>query len=505
MLFRVYCATCIGLEVIPVVVEISVQTGVGIFLVGLPDSAVKESLLRVTTALQSCEYRVPGRRVVINLAPANIRKEGSGYDVAIAVGLLAASGQIEPFGTDDFLIMGELALDGSLRAVPGALPIAMKGAELGYSKCIFPVESASEAAEVDGVKVYGAKNITDVVDILRGSSSVESLVVKRAAMAEKGKMPKSDFMDVIGQSFAKRGLEIAASGGHNLILNGPPGSGKSFMASCLASILPPMSRQESLSTSAVYSVAGLLSGGGLIRERPFRTPHNTASLVAMVGGGPSAAPGEISLAHNGVLYLDEISLFSANTLDLLRQPLEERSISISRAKYKVTYPASFMLVGSMNPCPCGYYGEEGGKCTCTPGMISRYISKISGPLLDRMDLNINVKPVEKNILVAGVRGESSAEISRRVLAARGLQRDRFRDEGIYTNAEMDAKQLNLYCPLGRKEKEFMERVMDKLSLSARGYGRILRVSRTIADLAGDDTIAVNHISEALLYRFQDFL
>ena len=505
MLFRVYCATCIGLEVIPVVVEISMQTGVGIFLVGLPDSAVKESLLRVTTAMQSCDYRVPGRKVVINLAPANIRKEGSGYDVAIAVGLLAASGQMEACATDDFLIMGELALDGSLRPVPGALPIAMKGAELGYSKCIFPIESAYEAAEVDGIKVYGAKNIADVVGILQGSGLLESLVIKRSALPEKRKVSKVDFRDVIGQTFAKRGLEIAASGGHNLILNGPPGSGKSFMASCLASILPPMSRQESLSTSAVYSVAGLLTGGGLIRDRPFRTPHNTASVVAMVGGGPSATPGEISLAHNGVLYLDEISLFSANTLDLLRQPLEERSISISRAKYKVTYPASFMLVGSMNPCPCGYYGEEGGKCICTPGMISRYLSKISGPLLDRMDLNITVKPVEKGLLVAGARGESSEDISRRVSAARDLQRERFRNEGIYTNAQMDAKHLNLYCPLGKREKEFMERVMDKLSLSARGYGRILRVSRTIADLAGADKISVNHISEALLYRFQDFL
>lgn len=506
MLFRTCCATCVGLEVIPVVVEISVQTGIGIFLVGLPDSAVKESLLRVTTALQSCDYRIPGRKVVINLAPANIRKEGSGYDVAIAIGLLAASHQIVAPDISDFLILGELSLDGSLRSVPGALPIAMKGAEMGFKRCIFPADSAMEASEVEGITIYGVKNISEVVDVINGAVYTESLVVKRGNIAIEPKVYKSDFKDVIGQGFAKRGLEIAASGGHNLILSGPPGSGKSFMASCLASILPPMSRHESLVTSAIYSVAGLLSGsGGLIRERPFRTPHNTSSVVAMVGGGPSASPGEISLAHNGVLYLDEISLFSATTLDLLRQPLEDRSISISRARYKVTYPASFMLVGSMNPCPCGYYGEEGEKCTCTPGMISRYLSKISGPLLDRMDLNINVRPVEKDLLVSGARGEGSAAIAQRVMAARKVQMERFALDGIYTNSQMDSSQINKYCTLGENEREFMGKAMEKLALSARGYGRILRVSRTIADLAGEKNISISHISEALLYRFQDFL
>lgn len=506
MLFRAYCATCVGLEVIPVVVEVSVQPGVGIFLVGLPDSAVKESLLRVTTALRSCGYRVPGRKVVINLAPANIRKEGSGYDVAIALGLLAASGQISPPDIQDFLIMGELALDGSLRGVHGVLPVALKGAELGFRRCIFPVDSSVEAAQVEGVKVFGAERLSDVVDIVSGADGIERLVVDREPRKVQSGMLGADFMDVMGQDFAKRGLEIAASGAHNLILSGPPGSGKSFMASCLASILPPMDKQESLETSAIYSVAGLLTGnGGLVTQRPFRTPHNTSSVVAMVGGGPNASPGEISLAHNGVLYLDEISLFSPTTLDLLRQPLEERSISISRARYKVTYPASFMLVGSMNPCPCGYLGEQGDKCTCTPGMIARYQAKISGPLLDRIDLNIKVKPVDKCALVRSARGESSSDIARRVAAAREIQRLRFKGSGIFTNSQMDARQLQEYCPLGESQKRFMESVMEKFSLSARGYSRILRVSRTIADMAGEENISAAHISEAVQYRFRDFL
>lgn len=500
MVFRTYCATCIGLEVVPVVVEVSVKQGVGLFLVGLPDATVKESLLRVSTAIEGCNYRVPGWKVVINLAPANIKKEGSGYDVAIAVGILAASQQIIAPSVQEFLIMGELALDGSLRAVPGALPIAIKGLELGFQKCIFPLESAGEAAEVDGIKVYGAKDISQVVDILNNEQYVESLVVSKKGRETQPKENKNDFSDVIGQEFAKRGLEIAASGGHNLILNGSPGSGKSFMASCLSSILPPMTREESLSTSAIYSVAGLLKGEGLIVERPFRTPHNTSSVVAMLGGGPLASPGEISLAHNGVLYLDEMTLFSANLLDLLRQPIEDRYISISRARYKVKYPASFMLVASMNPCPCGYYGM-GDKCSCTPGMIARYRGRVSGPLLDRIDLNIHVRPVEKGKLVNGAKSESSEEIAKRVINARKIQFERFKDEGIFTNSQMSAKMLNEYCPMGREEKNFMEKAMDKFEISARGYGRVLKLARTIADMACEEKIRINHILEALQYRF----
>lgn len=490
------------------VVEVSVQQGVGLFLVGLPDSAVKESLLRVTTALRSGDFRIPGRKVVINLAPANIRKEGSGYDVAIAVGLLAASEQVVISDVEDFLIMGELALDGSLRDIYGALPIALKGAELGFSKCIFPLNSAYEAASVLGIKVYGASNLTEVLDILRGADYAESLVVcGREMLPRKRQGHKADFKDVIGQPFAKRGLEIAASGGHNVILCGEPGSGKSFMAACLPSILPEMNEEESLETSAVYSVAGLLNGKeGLVVDRPFRTPHNTSSVVAIVGGGPNAAPGEISLAHNGVLYMDEITLFSPATLNLLRQPLEDRFISISRARYKVRYPASFMLVGSMNPCPCGYYGDESGRCTCTPGMISRYLSKISGPLMDRVDLNIKVMPVEKELLVAGERGESSEVIARRVKMARDIQNERFKSAGIYTNAQMDANLLSVYCELGDEEKRFMNGIMDTFSLSARSYSRILRISRTLADMDGAEKIKIEHISEAVQYRFQrDFL
>lgn len=499
MVFRTYCATCVGLDVVHVVVEVSVQQGVGLFLVGLPDVAVKESLLRVSTAIEGFNYRLPGWKVVINLAPANIKKVGSLYDVAIAIGVLAASHQINVHRAEEFLILGELALDGTLREIPGALPIAMKGYELGYKKAIFPLNSAAEAAEVDGLTVYGAKDLSEVVAILSGLPSVDGLEVKRGNKVRMSQGSINDFGDVVGQEFAKRGLEIAASGGHNILLNGSPGSGKSFMASCLPSILPPMSREESLVTSAVYSVAGLLSGG-LIEDRPFRTPHNTSSVVSMLGGGPNAAPGEISLAHNGVLYLDELSLFSSQLLDLLRQPIEDRYISISRAKYKVRYPSSFMLVGSMNPCPCGYYGFK-DKCNCTPGMITRYNAKISGPLLDRIDLNIRVAPVEKGKLVAGERGECSADIARRVIRTRKIQLERFKNEGIYTNSQMNAKMLNSYCPLGNEQKQFMERVMERFDISARGYGRVLKLARTIADMEQVEKIEISHISEALQYRF----
>lgn len=506
MLCRAYCASCVGLEVIPVTAEVSVQVGVGIFLIGLPDSAVKESLLRVTTALKSYNYRVPGRKTVINLAPANIRKEGSAFDAAIAVGLLAASEQISFIQASDFMIMGELSLDGRMRPVPGALPIAIKAAELGYKGCIFPVESAVEAADVDGIRIYGANNLAELIDIINGESYADNLlVVKREYEEEPIRRIKDDFADVIGQGFAKRGMEIAASGGHNVILTGPPGAGKSFMSRCLSSILPQMGRKESLETSAIYSVAGLSLGKhGLIRERPFRSPHHTGSIVSLVGGGQNASPGEISLAHNGVLYLDEITQYSTNALNVLRQPLEEREICISRVKYKVKYPASFMLVGSMNPCPCGYYGDDNHKCSCSSQMIERYLSKLSGPLMDRIDLNIHVKAVEGSSLLNGVREESSSVIAERVEAARKIQENRFLNESnTYTNSQMNAEQLKRFCPLGEREKSFMDRVMKKLFLSARGYGRVLKISRTIADMDGSENISVTHISEAVQYRFQD--
>lgn len=505
MLCKVCCASCIGLEVVQVTVEVSVLQGVGIYLIGLPDSAVKESLLRVTTALKSYEYRIPGKKTVINLAPANIRKEGSAFDAAIAVALLAASEQILFSEAEDFLIMGELSLDGRLRPVPGALPIALKAAELGFKGCIFPHESAMEAADVEAIKVFGANNIVDIIDIVNGELYTEALLMKKGEEKKPIRVINEDFADVIGQNFAKRGMEIAASGGHNILLTGPPGAGKSFMSRCLASILPPMGKKESLETSAIYSVAGLSFGKrGLITERPFRAPHHTGSIVSLVGGGQNASPGEISLAHNGVLYLDEITQYGSNALNVLRQPLEDREICISRVRYKVTYPASFMLVGSMNPCPCGYFGDDAHVCTCTSSMIAKYLSKLSGPLMDRIDLNIRVKAVESKALVEGGKEESSCIIAARVEKARKIQEERFKnEEGCYTNSQMNAEQLKRFCYLGPEEKKFMNTVMNKFSLSARAFGRVLKISRTIADMEGCQYITTVHIAEAVQYRFQD--
>lgn len=505
MLSRMYSATCIGLEVIKVTVEVSISPGVGIYLVGLPDSAVRESLLRVTTALQGKGYKIPGRKTVINMAPADLRKEGSSFDSAIAVALLASSDQIASYRADEFLILGELSLDGMLRPVPGALPIAVKAAEMGFKACIFPKDSANEAAEVEGIDVFGASDFSEVIDILNCEGYTEQLLVSPVSDLPVAREYKDDFADVMGQEFAKRGLEIAASGGHNILLTGPPGAGKSFMARCMASILPPMSKKESLETSMIYSVAGKSVGcKGLMVERPFRSPHHTSSMVSLVGGGQNVLPGEISLAHNGILYLDEMSQYSSSVLDVLRQPMEDRSISISRAKYKVSYPASFMLVGSMNPCPCGYHGTE--KCSCSPGMILRYRSKLSGPLLDRIDLNIKVKAVDTKSLVSGKKAESSHIIAKRVEGVRKVQLERFAaNQGCYTNSQMNAEQLSRYCALGDIQMAFVDKIMEKYELSARAYSRILKISRTIADMEGSKDICCEHISEAAQYRFQEVL
>jgi len=514
MLCKCYSATCIGLDVLPVTVEVSVTPGVGFELVGLPDSAVKESIARVSAALTGNGYRLPGKKTVVNMAPADLRKEGSAFDVAIGVGLLAASEQILVNGSEKTLIIGELSLDGFLRQVRGVLPIAMKACEMGFERCIFPREGSAEAADVEDIPIYVADTLMDVINILQGESYIEDLRLRSDIGARGGKPGKAiteDFCDVMGQETAKRGLEIAASGAHNLLLTGPPGAGKSFMARCLAGILPPMSRQESLETSMIYSVAGQLSGeGGLMVGRPFRSPHHTASLASLVGGGRNVSPGEISLAHNGVLYLDEINLFPSSVLDVLRQPLEERCISISRVRYKVKYPASFMLVGSMNPCPCGYYGfedcyPEGGgvvqrRCTCSPGIIQRYRTRISGPLMDRIDLNVRVKPVESSRLVRGGKAESSEVIAERVAAIRRMQLERFAGDGIFTNSQMDARHLHKYCPLGREEKELCEKIMTTYSLTARSYSRILKVARTLADMAGSADIRPAHLLEAVQYR-----
>ena len=511
MLSKCYCATCVGVEAVVVTVEVDLSTGIGIHLVGLPDSAVRESLLRVVTALSSYGFRIPGRKLVVNLAPADIRKEGSAYDLAIAIGMLAVSEQIRPVDCGAFVIMGELALDGRVRPVSGALPVALQAKAEGFSGCIFPAESAREAAEVDGLAVYGVSTLAEAIEVLTDRAACDGLRVRPMREEAASRRAAGDFKHVKGQHVAKRGLEIAAAGGHNLILVGSPGSGKSLMASCLPSILPPMTRDEAIGTGKIYSVAGRGSAlEGLMRERPFRAPHHSASLVSLIGGGPQAGPGEISLAHNGVLYLDEIAQFSRGMLDALRQPLEDGRVVISRAKYKVEYPASFMLVASMNPCPCGYYGDDSGRCTCTRGAVEGYLSRISGPMMDRIDLQIWVRGLSAaELLGRSAEGgalppeEGSAAIAERVAKARSVQAARFASEGIFTNAAMNTRQLERWCTLSEDCRRTLEKILDRMGLSARAYTRILKVARTIADLEGAADILPAHLLEAAGFRFLD--
>lgn len=511
MLNKCYCATCVGVEAVIVTVEVDLSVGIGIHLVGLPDSAVRESLLRVVTALTSYGFRIPGRKLVVNLAPADIRKEGSAYDLAIAMGMLAVSEQVKLPACGQFVIMGELALDGRIRPVTGALPVALQAREAGFLGCVFPAETALEAAEVDGLSVYGVSTLAEAIEVLSQQDDCDRLLVRKPVAPDVFRPSGNDFRQVRGQHVAKRGLEIAAAGGHNLIMVGSPGSGKSLMASCLPSILPPMTRDEAIETGKIYSVAGKgFRIGGLMRERPFRAPHHSASLVSLIGGGPQAGPGEVSLAHHGVLYLDEIAQFSRVLLDALRQPLEDGQVTISRARYKVVYPASFMLIASMNPCPCGYYGDRAGRCTCTRGAVESYLSRISGPMMDRIDLQIFVYSLTA-VELLGLSGpsgplppeESSADIAERVARARAVQAARFADEGIFTNASMNARLIDRFCPLSDDCRHTLEQILDQMGLSARAYTRILKVARTIADLAGEADILPAHLLEAAGFRFLD--
>ncbi|MDD3300824.1 MAG: YifB family Mg chelatase-like AAA ATPase [Bacteroidales bacterium] len=500
MLCRTYSAACIGIDAITIVVEVDVSQGISFYLVGLPDSAVRESQQRISTALQTIDARIPGKRITVNLAPADIRKEGSSFDLAIAVGILAASGQYSFEGLGNYMIMGELALDGSLRPVPGALPIAIHAVAESFKACVFPVESAYEACEAVDIDVYAANNLKEVISILSGQGNYAP--VKPVDDAEDDYIDADipDFAYIKGQEYIKRGLEIAAAGAHNVLMCGAPGSGKSLMAKAMAGILPPLGRAEAIETTMVYSVSGSERGRkGLVRKRPFRAPHYSSSAISIVGGGVKALPGEISLAHNGLLYLDELPEFSGRLLEMLRQPLEDRKISISRARYKVTYPCNFMLVASMNPCPCGYYGLPGDRCSCTPYSVARYVSRISGPLMDRIDLNIEVSPIPGDRLLGEERAEPSCAIRERVVVAREVQFSRFKGK-INTNSQMGPSDIARYCPLGPSEKQLLSMAMNRLNLSARGFGKILKVARTIADLDNSANILAAHLAEAIQYR-----
>lgn len=503
-------AKCIGIDAVPVVVEVKIDRGIGIHLVGLADAAVKESLLRTVTALQSMDFHIPGKKIIINLAPADLHKNGSGYDLPIALGIIAASAQRDLPLLGRYLIMGELGLDGSVRPVPGALPYAEMAVGMGLSGCILPAQSAMEAVELRQAEIYGVDNLSQVLSILEGEDREDLLIWNREIYTDReisSETPAGymDFSEIIGQEAAKRAAEVAVSGGHNLILIGPPGGGKSSIAKAITGILPPMSLQESLVTSKIYSVSGLVShSAGLIRRRPFRAPHYSASLAAFIGGGNGGniVPGEISLAHNGVLFADEFAQMPKSVVEALRGPMEDRKVVVSRLRGKVEYPASFMLVAATNPCPCGYYGD-GDRCTCTVGQRVGYLSRLSGPLLDRIDLHVWVNPVDTRRLIDRPKAESSAVVATRVAAARQVQAERFRAEGINTNAEMSNAQMEKYCPLSDDCKTLLENIIERLGLSARAYSRIVRISRTLADLSGQRDILPVHISEAAGYRFLD--
>lgn len=514
MLINIHSAKCIGIDAVEVIVEVDVAQGIGIHLVGLADAAVKESLLRTITSLQSLGFRIPGRKIVINLAPADMHKKGSGYDVPIALGIIAASGQRELPLLDKYIIMGELGLDGTIREVPGALPTVELAERSGLRGCILPQASALEAVEYSSSEVYGVENLEDVLRILSGEEDcrdllAESIIERKGITLPENEEDQSfgrvmDFSEIMGQEAAKRGVEIAAAGGHNVIMIGPPGSGKSSLAKAMASILPKMSLRESVQTSKIYSVAGKGSPlRGLMKQRPFRAPHYSASVAALIGGGSdNILPGEISLAHNGILMIDEFCEAPKKVLEVLRAPMEDRKVTISRLKTKVEYPSDFMLVAATNPCPCGFYGE-GDKCTCTPSRRLAYLAKLSGPIMDRIDIQLWMKPIDPKKLVARKAAEASAVVAERVMKAREIQKERFRDEGIFCNAGMTNRMIDKYCPLDKECRQLLERIIEHMGLSARACSRILKLARTIADLEGAVNITAAHLTEAASYRFLD--
>ena len=505
MLVKIFGSAVFGVEATTITVEVNIDKGIGYHLVGLPDNAIKESSYRISAALNNNAYKLPGKKITINMAPADLRKEGSAYDLTLAIGILSASNQIKSEEVGNYIIMGELSLDGSLQPIKGALPIAIKALEEGFTGFILPKQNAKEAAIVSGLKVYGVDNITEVINFFDKNEPLEQTIIDtRAEFYKNLDNLEFDFADVKGQESVKRSMEIAAAGGHNIILVGPPGSGKTMLSKRLPSILPPMTLQEALETTKIHSVVGKVKDSGLMSQRPFRSPHHTISDVALVGGGQYPQPGEISLSHNGVLFLDELPEFKRTVLEVMRQPLEDREVTISRAKFTVTYPSSYMLVASMNPSPSGYFNDPDAPVTSSPAEMQRYLSKISGPLLDRIDIHIEVNPVPFEKLSEERLGEPSKQIRARVTKAREIQSERFKELiNVHYNAQMSVKQIRKFCILSEESKSLLKNAMERLNLSARAYDRILKVSRTIADLEGVANISSNHISEAIQYRSLD--